>query len=216
MIENSYGIVLQRQATLSGDLWIHLLSHDGRKIPCYAKGAGLAHSKRRRILEPFTKIAWTIRKSKNHPYLGECQSLQSFHRAQADLWILQSLLCYGEFLQKSLPQEHHHPEIYELLHESLEFLHEKIHSSIVLRLWLQSLEVLGYLNLKTEAFEQLDARYQKGLQFLKNASIEEASKLILQSHESEALQEILFHEAEKHLEQKLQHKHCFNLANLPG
>lgn len=127
MIKNLTGIILRTRDWGEKDLFVSVLTERGERIELVAKGAGNPRSRRRAHLESMNLIRATLYESPHRNYLQSPQVENSFYNFKIHADLVFRFSVFIEILEKSLPGQTTHPEIYHLLLETLEGLNESPH-----------------------------------------------------------------------------------------
>lgn len=128
------------------DLILSLLSEDGERYELMVKGAASGNSKRRAHLEIMNLIEGHLYHSRSHIYLQNPQCKTSFIHLKSDLKTLIPIQLFLEIIEKSVLEKDPQPEIYQLLHKTLDLLNKKNAHSFTVEIALIKLaHHLGFL-----------------------------------------------------------------------
>lgn len=233
MITNLTGIILRTREWGEKDLLVTVLSSDGERMDLVAKGAAVPGSRRRGHLEGMNLIRGTIYHSAHHPYLQSPQAECSFSELKNNIDRILRVSVFLEILEKSMQEENHQPEVYDLLLETLQDLNQKdAHAFIPEVALIKLAHLLGFLpsfkqcghchrTLEEDAHWDHDAgtlacadcsnnhhpsfplKYCKAFEFFRRAPSSECQKVTLLPEEHETLKEWIPGFFSPHLEKPL-------------
>lgn len=115
MIQNFKGLILRKRPFTENDGIVSLLTEDGFRHDAIVKGLHANTSKRRSHLEVMNWVQGTLYQSKSNMYLQDVRCESSFPTLKNDWDKLMAGQLLLEITEKSLMENHAHPEIYELL-----------------------------------------------------------------------------------------------------
>lgn len=122
---NLTGFILRQRVFTENDLIITLFNSEGEHIECVAKGAGSPKSKRRAHLEIGNLISATLNKGRTHWYLQSPRCEQSFSTLKTELEKNLKMQVLLEVILKAVHPEDPHPEIYEILLDTIQSMNTK-------------------------------------------------------------------------------------------
>jgi DNA repair protein RecO (recombination protein O) len=122
--QNFKGIIINKRQFMESDMFLTVLTDSGEKFELLAKGAS-GRSRRKHHLELMNQIEGTFYEGKTHYYLQSVQCKQSFIHLKEDLQLILRMHMILEIINKTVMLEDPHPEIYQLLEETLNSLNQK-------------------------------------------------------------------------------------------
>ncbi len=136
------GIVLKRVNFGESDRVVTVFSRERGKMSVVAKGVRRIKSRRAPHLEPLNEVSLIIHKGRNFDLVSEAKGL---HRPtlQDDLKSLSFALYAAEIIDKLLPEDEPHEEVYGLLRDFLE--NKELTENKVKEFTLELLWQLGFL-----------------------------------------------------------------------
>lgn len=143
--QNFKGIVIHKRQFMESDLFLTVLTESGEKLELLAKGAN-GKSRRKHHLELMNQIEGTFYEGKTHYYLQSVQCKQSFTHLKNDLQLILRMHMILEIINKTVMPEDPHPEIHQLLEETLHALNKKNTHELTPEITLIKLaHLLGFL-----------------------------------------------------------------------
>lgn len=112
-------IVLKRSNFSEADKIITLFSKERGKIKVIAKGLRRIKSRRAPHLELFNLVDIILHKGKNFDLVTEAKSSQQYSLSKESLEKTGYLFYISEVLDQVMPEEQAHPEVFEMLLETL-------------------------------------------------------------------------------------------------
>ncbi len=139
------GIVLKKRPFFEDTPLITILTNEGFKIECIAKGLDSSKSKRRAHVECLNLVSGTLYESRSQSYLQEVICLKSHSALKDQLELLLRMQVVLEIIDRSVFEGDAHPEIYTLLENSLAELNEAPHPLLLEATLIRLAHLLGFL-----------------------------------------------------------------------
>ncbi len=147
-VSTSFGVVLRRDNFGEADKLITLFTRDQGKIKVLAKGIRRIKSRRASHLELFNSVTVTLYQGIKWPIVSGAKEKKLLSTAKTDLKKAAYLFYIAEVVERLLPENQSHPDVYALLTSALldletcsnEEVREKVKEFVIALLWL-----LGYL-----------------------------------------------------------------------
>ena len=108
---------------MESDLFVTILTESGHRRELLAKGAA-GRSKRKSHMELMNLVSGTFYQGKTHQYLQDISCKKSFHRLKANLERILRMHMILEIIERTVLEEDPHPEIYQLLADTLETMNQ--------------------------------------------------------------------------------------------
>lgn len=215
MIQNEEGIILSKRNYGEKDLLLTLLTSAGERWEVVVKGAQSAHSRRKAHLELMNCIHGSFYHGPKHIYLQNPSAKKSFHKLKTNVKLVFELAIFLEIIERSLPAQQNHKELYELLHQTLHLLNENPKTALPKAALIRLTHLLGFLpsfkqchachekleeaywnsttgllscaSCRTQEDEVLPLKYCKAFEFFKSANLEACQKVHLNADEASTL-----------------------------
>jgi len=123
--KNLTGIVIRKRDFMEKDLIVTVLNEKGLRQDLIVKGAGNGKSKRKSHLEPMNLIEGNVYAANTQSYLQTVQSRCSFTEMKNHLDRILRMQVIFEIIDKTIFPSDAHPEIYELLLDTLHTMNKK-------------------------------------------------------------------------------------------
>lgn len=140
------GIVLKRVNFREADKIFTILTREEGKISVVAKGVRRIKSRRAAHLELFNLVQISLHEGRGMPLVTEAKLQDSFPEAKADLKTSGYFFYLAEVVDKLLPDNQPHPEVFDLLLSTLGSLSKQVNAEgEVKKFVIQLFWNLGYL-----------------------------------------------------------------------
>lgn len=139
-------IVLKRSNFSEADKIVTLFTRERGKIKVVAKGTRRIKSRRAPHLEPFNLVDIVLHKGKNFDLITEAKSSEQYSLSKENLEKTAYLFYICEVLDQIMPEEQAHPEVFEILVQTLgQFDESDNPQKLVKEFVVQLVWSLGYL-----------------------------------------------------------------------
>lgn len=167
------GIVIKRQNFGEADIFLTIFTKRFGKMKILAKGVRRIHSRRGPNIEFFNQGVFFIHKGKTFDILTEVMVLETFPRIRKKLELIGLAYHVCELIEGLCAEHQPHPNVYELLAETL----NELDKGIIQRFEIGLLAELGFLprnrvlSIDTTSYiEQILERRLKSKKFLAKLS----------------------------------------------
>lgn len=138
-------IVLKRADVGEADRLLTLLTAQRGKLRAVAKGARKPSARKTGHVELFNSVELQIAVAREIDLVLQAQTLEPFLRVRDDLDRLSYAYYFAELVDRFVPEEIDHHEVYELMLDALHWLETTGHLSRTARFFeMQLLDALGY------------------------------------------------------------------------
>ncbi len=219
-IRNINGIVIRTRPFMENDMCVAVITDRGEKLEMIVKGARSKSSRRKGHLELLNLISATVYESKSHSYLQTVRCENPFFHLKDSYFNIFSICRLVEVINARVLEEDPHPEIYDLLLETMNLLNsDKVHLFTVDFALVKLADLLGhlpsykncgtchrvedrmYLSETSNALNcsecrhandtPIELKYRKAMEFFRETGLHTLQKISLSEEESEFLKNII-------------------------
>ncbi len=144
MTYKTKGIILKRINLNEADRILTIYTQDRGKIKVIAKGIRKMLSKMAGHLEPFCLVDLNIAEGRNLDIVTDVQTIKCFIKLRDNLKTTNSAYYLAEIIEKIIHENESHPEIFDLLENSLEKLNSAQEKLLLAYFEINFLAEIGY------------------------------------------------------------------------
>lgn len=144
MLEKCEGIILRSSSYGETNKIVTIYSKEWGKIGVMARGAKKPASRLSGITLPFTYAYFLVQKSKGLSVLQQGETIQSFKKIKADIFLTAYVSYMAELLDKATEEKKPNPYLFELFLQCIEYMEEGYDAQIIMHIFeMKMLTVLG-------------------------------------------------------------------------
>lgn len=117
--KNIRGIIIRKRDFMENDMIITILSEDGIRHELITKGVRSGNSKRKNHIDLMNLVDATLYESNSHIYMQSVVCVSSFMELKKHLDRIMPINILMEIIEKTVLEKDAHPEIYDLLLDTL-------------------------------------------------------------------------------------------------